>query len=43
MSYRIAIGPYHPALEEPYKLDLVCDGETIRDAELKIGFNFRAI
>jgi ech hydrogenase subunit E len=43
MSYRIPIGPYHPALEEPYKLDLVCEGETVRDAELKIGFNFRGI
>lgn len=43
MSYRVPIGPYHPALEEPYKLDLLCDGETIRDADLKIGFNFRGI
>jgi Ni,Fe-hydrogenase III large subunit len=43
MSYRIAIGPYHPALEEPYKLDLVCDGEVVKDAELRIGFNFRAV
>jgi len=43
MSYRVPIGPYHPALEEPYKVDLVCDGETVRDAELHIGFNFRSI
>ena len=43
MSYRVPIGPYHPALEEPYKLDLVCEGETIQDAELHIGFNFRGI
>ena len=43
MSYRVPIGPYHPALEEPYKLDLVCEGETVRDAELHIGFNFRGI
>jgi len=43
MSYSISVGPYHPALEEPYKLELVCDGEVIRDAQLKIGFNFRAI
>jgi Ni,Fe-hydrogenase III large subunit len=43
MSYRVPIGPYHPALEEPYKLELICDGETVRDAELKIGFNFRSI
>jgi Ni,Fe-hydrogenase III large subunit len=43
MSYRIPIGPYHPALEEPYKLNLVCDGEKVRDADLHIGFNFRGI
>jgi Ni,Fe-hydrogenase III large subunit len=43
MSFRIPIGPYHPALEEPYKLELVCDGETVRDAVMHIGFNFRGI
>jgi Ni,Fe-hydrogenase III large subunit len=43
MSYRIPIGPYHPALEEPYKLELVCDGETVRDATMSVGFNFRGI
>jgi Ni,Fe-hydrogenase III large subunit len=43
MSYKIPMGPYHPALEEPYKLDLICDGETVRDAKLHIGFNFRGI
>ena len=43
MSYKIPMGPYHPGLEEPYKLDMICDGETVRDAELHIGFNFRGI
>lgn len=43
MSYTIPIGPYHPALEEPYKIDVVCEGETVRDATLHIGFNFRGI
>jgi Ni,Fe-hydrogenase III large subunit len=43
MSYKIPMGPYHPALEEPYKLDLICDGETVCDAKLHIGFNFRGI
>ncbi len=43
MSYKIPMGPYHPALEEPYKLDLICDGETVQDAKLHIGFNFRGI
>ncbi len=43
MSYKIPMGPYHPALEEPYKLDLICEGETVTDARLHIGFNFRGI
>lgn len=43
MSFRIPIGPYHPALEEPYKLELTCEGETVRDAVMNIGFNFRGI
>lgn len=43
MSYRIPMGPYHPGLEEPYKLDMICDGETVTDAKLHIGFNFRGI
>jgi ech hydrogenase subunit E len=43
MSYKIPMGPYHPALEEPYKLDMICEGETVQDAILHIGFNFRGI
>jgi len=39
----IPIGPYHPALEEPYKIDVVCDGETVTGAHITVGFNFRAI
>ena len=43
MSYKIPMGPYHPALEEPYKLDMSCKGETVCEANLHIGFNFRGI
>jgi len=43
MSYEIPMGPYHPGLEEPYKLSMICEGETVRDAKLEIGFNFRGI
>jgi Ni,Fe-hydrogenase III large subunit len=43
MTYKIPMGPYHPGLEEPYKLDMICEGETIVDADLYIGFNFRNI
>jgi Ni,Fe-hydrogenase III large subunit len=37
------MGPYHPGLEEPYKLDLICEGETVKDAQLHVGFNLRGI
>jgi Ni,Fe-hydrogenase III large subunit len=43
MSFRIPIGPYHPALEEPYKIELDCEGGVVRDAIMHIGFNFRGI
>lgn len=43
MSYRIPIGPYHIALEEPYKIEVECSGETVTGASLKVGFNFRGI
>ena len=43
MSYRIPLGPYHIALEEPYKIELECEGEKVVGASLKVGFNFRGI
>lgn len=43
MPYTIPIGPYHIALEEPYKLNLRCEGETIKDVQVSVGFSFRAI
>ncbi len=43
MSYKIPMGPYHPALEEPYKLDHDLRGRNRHDAKLHIGFNFRGI
>jgi Ni,Fe-hydrogenase III large subunit len=30
-------------LEEPYKIELECEGETVLDATIHVGFNFRAI
>ena len=43
MSYKIPMGPFHPGLEEPYKLDMICNGETVQDVKLHVGFNFRGI
>jgi ech hydrogenase subunit E len=43
MSYTIPIGPYHPALEEPYKINVICQGENVQDVDIVIGFNFRGI
>jgi len=43
MPYRIPVGPFHPALEEPYKLSVSCRGETIQGLDIEIGFSFRAI
>jgi Ni,Fe-hydrogenase III large subunit len=43
VSYTIPIGPYHPSLEEPYKIEVTCEGERVVDAWLQIGFNFRGI
>jgi ech hydrogenase subunit E len=43
MSPTIPMGPFHPALEEPYKIEVDCDGELVTGANIKVGFNFRAI
>jgi Ni,Fe-hydrogenase III large subunit len=43
MSPVVPIGPFHPALEEPYKIDATCEGERIVDASICVGFNFRGI
>jgi ech hydrogenase subunit E len=43
MSPVIPLGPFHPALEEPYKVEVTCTGETITDATITVGFNFRGI
>ncbi|HEX2987295.1 MAG TPA: nickel-dependent hydrogenase large subunit [Chloroflexota bacterium] len=43
MTYTIPIGPYHPALEEPCKIEISCEGEVIKDAQLHVGFVFRGV
>ncbi len=43
MPYQIPIGPFHPALEEPYKLSVQCVAETIDSVSVDVGFSFRGI
>jgi Ni,Fe-hydrogenase III large subunit len=43
MPYTIPIGPYHPALEEPYKLGVSCRGETITGVTIEVGYSSRSI
>jgi len=43
MSYTIPIGPYHPALEEPCKIRVICEGETVQDVSLSVKYNFRGV
>jgi membrane-bound hydrogenase subunit alpha len=43
MKVQIPIGPQHPALKEPLSLRMTVDGEVIRDADLRLGYNHRGI
>jgi ech hydrogenase subunit E len=43
MPYMIPIGPYHPALEEPYKVNIKCVAETVDQVSVDVGFAFRGI
>jgi len=43
MPYTIPIGPYHPALEEAYKVNVRCVAETVQQVSVDVGFSFRAI
>jgi len=43
VSTVIPLGPFHPALEEPYKIEVTCTGERITAADITVGFNFRGI
>ena len=43
MPYKIPIGPYHPALDEPYKLTVSCKGETVQNLNIEIGFVLRSV
>jgi membrane-bound hydrogenase subunit alpha len=42
-SYTLPIGPIHPALHEPIRLDLTVDGEEVVDADVRAGHVHRGI
>jgi NADH-quinone oxidoreductase subunit D len=43
MKFQIPIGPQHPALKEPISLRMTVEGEIIRDADIRLGYNHRGI
>jgi membrane-bound hydrogenase subunit alpha len=43
MKVTIPIGPQHPALKEPISLRMTVDGEVIKDADLRLGYNHRGL
>jgi len=43
MRFNIPIGPQHPALKEPISLRMTVEGEVIRDADLRLGYNHRGL
>ncbi len=43
MSITIPIGPQHPALKEPISLRMTIDGEVIKDADIRLGYNHRGV
>ncbi|MCM8816917.1 MAG: nickel-dependent hydrogenase large subunit [Candidatus Omnitrophica bacterium] len=40
---KIPIGPQHPALKEPISLRITVEGEVIKDADVRLGYNHRGI
>jgi NADH-quinone oxidoreductase subunit D len=43
MKYTVPIGPQHPALKEPISLRMTLEGEVIRDADVRLGYNHRGV
>jgi membrane-bound hydrogenase subunit alpha len=43
MKFTVPIGPQHPALKEPISLRMTLEGEVIRDADIRLGYNHRGI
>ncbi len=43
MKFQIPIGPQHPALKEPISLRMTVEGEVIKDADIRLGYNHRGV
>lgn len=43
MPYTVPVGPYHPALEEPFKVSVQCSGDTVHRVDVEVGYSFRGI
>jgi NADH-quinone oxidoreductase subunit D len=43
MQYKVVIGPQHPALKEPISLRMTLEGEVVKDADLRLGYNHRGV
>ena len=42
-EYCMSIGPQHPTHKEPIRFQFFVEGETVRDVDLRIGFNHRGL
>ena len=42
-TFKIPIGPQHPALKEPGHFEFSVDGETVTDATVRLGYVHRGI
>ncbi|NJL95241.1 MAG: hypothetical protein HC915_16745 [Anaerolineae bacterium] len=42
-TFKVAIGPQHPALKEPSHFDLTVEGETVVQASVRLGYAHRGI
>ena len=43
MAYKVYFDPHNPTLDEPVSLVLQVEGETVKDAQVEVGFNHRGI
>lgn len=43
MAYKVYFDPHNPTLDEPISLVLQVEGETVKEAQVEVGFNHRGI